>query len=152
MVILSKGCNPYNFEPHNSLKLSFKNIGGLCSNFVECESFLESNSPDILALCETHLDDSSDSGNLSVRGYLFFNSKRCHYSYAWSCSLCERRTWLPFAQDLYLENSADSYLRFELALFYWVCYFFFLYQSSSSLCTVSASSISSNIDHSYADN
>ena len=152
MVILSKGCNPYNFEPHNSLKLSFKNIGGLCSNFVECESFLESNSPDILALCETHLDDSSDSGNLSVRGYLFFNSKRCHYSYAWSCSLCERRTWLPFAQDLYLENSADSYLRFELALFYWVCYFFFLYQSSSSLCTVSASSISSNIDDSYADN
>ena len=50
MAILSKGCKPDKFEPHNSLKASFKNIRGLCSNFIECESFLESNSPDILAL------------------------------------------------------------------------------------------------------
>ena len=28
------------------------NIQGLCSNFPECESYLESNSPDILPLCE----------------------------------------------------------------------------------------------------
>ena len=34
---------------------------------VECGSFLESNSPDILALCKTNLDDSIDSGNFSVR-------------------------------------------------------------------------------------
>ena len=46
------------------------NIRGLRSNFVDCESFLESNSPDILALCETNLDDSIDSGNFSVRVYL----------------------------------------------------------------------------------
>ena len=35
-----------------------------------CESFLESNSPDILALCERNLDGSIDSDNFSVRGYL----------------------------------------------------------------------------------
>ena len=29
-----------------------------------------SNSPNILALCETNLDDSIDCGNFSVRGYL----------------------------------------------------------------------------------
>ena len=34
MAILSKGCKPDKFEPHNSLKLSFTNIWGLCSNFV----------------------------------------------------------------------------------------------------------------------
>ena len=68
MAILSKECKPDNFEPHSSLKLSFTNTRGLRSNFVECESFLESNSPDILALCETNLDDSIDSGNFSVRG------------------------------------------------------------------------------------
>ena len=45
-------------------------IRGLRSNFVDCVSFLESNSPDILALCERNLDDSIDSGNFSVRGYL----------------------------------------------------------------------------------
>ena len=70
MDILSKACKPDNFELHNFLKLSFQNIRGLCSNFVDCESFLESNSPDILALCETNLDDSIDSGNISVVGYL----------------------------------------------------------------------------------
>ena len=68
--MLSKGCKPDNFESHNSPKLSFMNICGLQSNFVECESFLQSNSPDILALCETNLDDSIDSRNFSVTGYL----------------------------------------------------------------------------------
>ena len=58
MVILSKACKLDNFELHYSLKLSFTNIEDLCSNFVGCESFLESNSPDILALCETNLNDS----------------------------------------------------------------------------------------------
>ena len=70
MAILSKACKPDNFESHNSLKLSFTNIRGLRSNFVDCESFLESNSPDILVPCETNLDDSIDSRNFSVRGYL----------------------------------------------------------------------------------
>ena len=70
MVILPKRCKPDNFEPHNSLKLSFTNIQGIRSNFVECESFLESNSPDILALCETNSDDSIDYGIFCVRGYL----------------------------------------------------------------------------------
>ena len=59
-----------NFELHNSLKLCFTNIWGLCSNLVDCESFLESTSPDVVALDETNLDDSIDSGNFFVRGYL----------------------------------------------------------------------------------
>ena len=67
---ISKGCKPDNFESYNSLNLSFTNIWGLHSNFVDCESFLGSNSPDILALWETNLDDSTDSGNFYVRGYL----------------------------------------------------------------------------------
>ena len=70
MAMLSKGCKPGNVEPHNYLKLSFTNIRSLRSNFVECKSFVESKSPDILAPFETNLDDSIDSGNFSVRGYL----------------------------------------------------------------------------------
>ena len=51
---------------------------------------------------------------------------------------------LPFAWDLSLEKSADSYLCFQLALLHSVSYFVFLYQSPSlSLCTV-FDSISSN--------
>ena len=66
MTILSKVCKPDNFESYNSLKLSFTNIWGLRSNFVECESFLESNSPDILTLCDTSLDNSISSDNVVI--------------------------------------------------------------------------------------
>ena len=144
MTILSKACKPDNFKSHNSLKLSFTNIRGLRSNFFDCESFLESNSPDILALCETNLDDSIDSGNFSVRGYLPLIRK---YSSTHMHGLAGYvKEGLPFARDLSLENSADSYLCFRLALLYSVSYFFFLYRSpSSALCTV-FDSISSNID------
>ena len=41
--------------------------------FNDCKSFLESNSPDILALCEINLDDSIDSGNFSVMMVMMMN-------------------------------------------------------------------------------
>ena len=91
MAILSKGYKPDHLELHNSLKLSFTNIRGLLSSFVECESFLESNSPDILAVCEANLDDPIDSWQFLCEGLSSFNPKRLYYSYVWSCSLCERR-------------------------------------------------------------
>ena len=144
MTILSKGCKPDNFEPHNSLKLSFTNIRGLRSNFVECESFLESNSPDILALCETNLDDSIDSGNFSVRGYLpLIQKDSSTHMHGLAVYVKEG---LPFAQDLSLENSADSYLCFWLALLHSVSYFFFFHQSPPLLLCTVFDSISSNID------
>ena len=100
--MLSKGCKPDDFESHNSLKLSFTNIRGLCSNFVDCESFLE------LAPCETNLDDLIDSGNFSVRGYLPLNQKDSP-THMHSLAVYVKED-LPFAQELSLENSADSYL------------------------------------------
>ena len=127
MSILSKSCKPDNFELHNSLKLSFTNIRGLLSNFVDCESFLESNSPAILALCETNLDDSIDSGNFSVRGYLpLIRKDSSTHMHGLTVFMKEG---LSFAWDLSLENSEDSYLCFRLALLHSVSYFFFLYQS-----------------------
>ena len=114
MTILSKACKPDNFELYNSLKLSFMNIRGLRSNFVDCESFLELNSPDILALCETNMDDSIDSGNFSVRRYLpLIRKDSGTHIHGLAVYVKEG---LPFARDLSLENSADSYLCFRLAL------------------------------------
>ena len=144
MAILSKACKPDNFESCNSLKLNFTNIWGLHSNFVDCKSFLESNSSDILAQCETNMDDSIDSDNFYVTGYLPLIQKDSS-TYMHSLAVYVKEG-LPFAQDLSLENSADSYLCFELALFHSVSYFFFLYlPPSSPLCSVFYS-ISSNID------
>ena len=70
MTILSQECKPNNFESQNPLKFSFTNNRGFHSNFVESESLPESNYPDILALCETNLDESVGSGNFSLTGYL----------------------------------------------------------------------------------
>ena len=108
MPILSKACKPDNFELHNSLKLSFMNILDLHSNFLDCDSFLESNSPDILVLCETNLDDSTNSGNFSARGYLpLIRKNSSTHMHGLAVYVKEG---LPFARDLSLENSADSYL------------------------------------------
>ena len=101
MAILSKACKPDNFESHNSLKLSFTNIRGLRSNFVDSESFLESNSPDILALCETNLDGSIDSCNFSVRGHLpLIRKDSSTHVHGLAVYVKEG---LPFARDLSLE-------------------------------------------------
>ena len=99
MTILSKACKTDNFESYNSLKLSFTNIRGLRLNFVDCESFLESNSPDILALCETNLDDSKDS------------SAHMHGLEGKTSFLKEG---LPFEWNLSLENSYLCLCRFLL--------------------------------------
>ena len=102
MARLSKACKPDNFESRNSLKFSFTNIQGLRSNFVDCESFLESNSPDILALCETNLDDSINSGNFFVRDHLLLIQKDSStHMHGLTVYLKEG---LPFAWNLSLEN------------------------------------------------
>ena len=98
-------------------------------------TFLQSNSPNILTLCETNLDDSIDSGNFPVRGYFPLIQKDSSiHMHGLAIYVKEG---LSFAQNISLENSADSYLCFWLALLHSVSYFFFLYQSLSlSLCMV----------------
>ena len=144
MAILSKGCKPDKLEPYNSLKLSFMNIQGLHSNFVECQSFLWSNSLDILALYETNLDDSIDSGNFSARGYLpLIRKGSITHTHGLAVYVKEG---IPFAWDLSLENSADSYLCFCLALLHSVSYFFVVIHSFDSIWSNSSDSnfLSSN--------
>ena len=110
MGMLSKECKPDHFDLHNSLKLNFANILGLCSYFVDYESFFESSSPDMLALCETNLDGSIDPGNFFVRGYLPLIRKDT--STHMQGLTVYVKEGLPFAQELSLENSEDSYLCF----------------------------------------
>ena len=92
------------------MKFFFTNIRGLHSHFVGCESFLESNSLDILALCGTNLDDSIDSSNFSVTGYLPLILKDyVTHKHGLAAYVKER---LLFTQDLSKGNSGDSYLCF----------------------------------------
>ena len=130
VLILSKACEADNFELHNFLRLSFTNIQGLCSNFVDCKFFLESNSPDIL-LCLRQTWMTQLILVIYLERLSSFNPKRFQYSYAWSRSLCEGNA---FAWDLSLENSADSYLHFRLALLHSLSYFFSTINHLLHLC------------------
>ena len=125
MAILSKGCKPDNFETHKSLKLSFMNTQGLHFNFAECESFLESNSTNILALCETNLDDSIDSDNFSMSVYLTLIQKDSIT--IMHSPVIYMKEGLPFAQDLSSENSPDSYLCLQPALLQSASHFLLFY-------------------------
>ena len=113
--------------------------------FKFCECFLESNSPEILALCETSLDESIDSGNFFVRGYLT-SIRKDSSTYMHGLAVAYIKEELPFARKLSLENSADSYLCFRMALLHLVPYFFFLCRSPSLSLGMVFDSILSNID------
>ena len=126
------------------IKISFTNTWRLPSSFVDCKSFLESNFPDIFALCKTNLDDLIESGNFSVRGYLpLIHKDSSIHMHDLAIYVKEG---LPFAQDLSQENSADSYLCFRQPLLHPVHYFFFPYRSTSLPLSTVFDSISSNIN------
>ena len=80
----------------------------------------------IFSMTRTYsLDDSIDSGDFSVRGYLpLIRKDSSTHMHGLTVYVKEG---LPFAQDLSLENSTDTYLRFRLTLLHSVSYFFFLY-------------------------
>ena len=82
--------------------------------FVNYEFLLESKSLDILALCETNLNDSVDFGSFSVRGYLPLIQKDS--TTHMHCLAVDIKEGLSFAMDLSLENSVVSYFCFQLAL------------------------------------
>ena len=56
------------------------------------------------------------------------------------------REGVPFARDVSLANSADSYSFFQMALLRSVSYFLFLYQSPSLSLYIVFNYISSNLD------
>ena len=65
-------------------------------------------------LCEKNLDDSIDCDNFSIRGYppLIQKDSSTHIHGL----IVYVKEGLPFAWELSLENSADSYLCFQLVL------------------------------------
>ena len=110
MAILSKACKPDKFELHNSLKLrEFKAFVRilLIVNLSLNQTLLT------FLLCETNLDDSIDSGNFSVRGYLPLIQK-------------DSGTHM-HGLAIYVKEGLPFAWSFRLAVLHSVSYFFFLY-------------------------
>ena len=130
MAILSKACIPDNFELHNSACLALWILDALVWILLIANLSLNQ-TPLAFLLSETNLDDSIDSHNFSMTGYLPLiwkdSSTHMHGLAVYV------KEWLPSAWDLSLEKSADSYLWFRLVLLHSVSCFFFLYRSLSHL-------------------
>ena len=143
MAIISRFTKPGTPKSHTSLKVSYTNIRGFRSNFLHCESYLETNLPDILALSETNLEDIVDSNSFIVKGYLpLIRKDSSTHMHGLGVFVKEG---LPLAQEISLETLGESYMCFQLALLHSVSYFFFLYRSPSSpSCSLDA--VSTNID------
>ena len=66
------------------------------------------------------MDDSTDSGSVAVRGYLLLIQNSLTHMHGLAVYA---NKGLPFTQELYLQNSADSYLCSPLALLHLVSSF-----------------------------
>ena len=144
MAKKTKLVKPAHSKTHNSLKVSYTNIRGFRSNFLHCESYLQSHLPDILALCETNLDETIDSNSFCVNGYLpLIRKDSSTHMHGLGVFVKEG---LPLAREFSFEATDESYMCFRLALLHSTSYFLFLYRSPSSDSCSILDVVSTNID------
>ena len=132
------------FEPPRALSISFSNVRGLRTNFTECEAYLNTASPDILALCETNLDESISSSSFMVPGYLpLIRLDSTIHMHGLGVFVKDN---LPFARVPLLELEGESFMCFRLSLIHSTSFIFFLYRSPSSTSCSVLEAISNSID------
>ena len=123
IIAISKGCKSYNLNHLILRNLALQIFEVLIQILLNVNLFLSKLSWHSFSVWDK-LEWLNWFGNFSVRGYfpLIQNDSVTHI-HGLTVYLKER---LCFAQDVSLENSTDSYLRFWLALLYLFTYFFFL--------------------------
>ena len=114
MAILSKWCKPDSFKSHKFLKLKLQIL--LNVNVSLNQTLLTF----LLYVRQTWMTQLILA--LSLWGVYLPLTWKDSTTHAWSCSFMKEG--LPFAWDLLLENSADSYSCFWVALPYSVITFF----------------------------
>ena len=109
--------------PH--LKVSFTNIRGLRTNYDQVSHFLQSKSPDLLAVSETRLDSGVSSSDFTPSGYTFHRLDKapCHGLALFA------KTSLPLRRLKDSEDSRHEYLAFIAPLPSTTYLLFFLYRS-----------------------
>lgn len=132
--------------PHNSksFNICYSNVRGLRTNFSYVESFLHLVKPDILALCETNLDDSISNSHFDVPGYLPLIRKDS-VTFMHGLGVLVRDN-LPISREITFEDPDKPFLCFRLSLLQSTSYLYFLYRSPASASCAVFDSISSSID------
>jgi len=143
MEILSKP-KPGSKNPPKPLSLSFTNLRSLRNKFDHIESFLQNSSPDIFAVGETNLNDSIDSSDFLVNGYLPLNRKDST-SHMLGLGVYVQEN-LPISHEKFLESPNHSFMCFRISLLHSTSYLFFLYCSPKSKSCIVIDSVSESID------
>ena len=131
-------------QPH-PINLSYTNVRGLRTNFSSIQSFLHVNSPDLLALCETNLDDSISDREFDVPGYSTLITKHDHLNRHLHGLGVYIKDGLPCARDISHEELNSPYMCFRMALLHSTTYIFFLYRPQTEGSSV-FTSIANQID------
>ena len=125
-----KNCFKKPPPPPTCINLSFTNIRGLRSNFSFVETFLMQKSPDLLAMCETNLNNEISSSDFMVKGYLpIIRKDSTHHMHGLGLYVREN---LPIGREHRFESPVHSFMCFRLALLHSTTFLFFLYRSPSN--------------------
>ena len=128
------------------LDISYSNIRGLRTNFAAVQSFLSTKSPDILALCETELDESISDREFDVPGFSTPATKHDHLNRHMHGLGVYIKDGLPCARDTSHEDLNSPFMCFRMALLHSTTYLFFLYRPQNEGSSV-LNSIAEQIDN-----
>ena len=128
------------------LDISYSNIRGLRTNFAAVQSFLSTKSPDILALCETGLDESISDREFDVPGFSTLVTKHDHLNRHMHGLGVYIKDGLPCARDTSHEDLNSPFMCFRMALLHSTTYLFFLYRPQNEGSSV-LNSIAEQIDN-----
>ena len=118
------------------------NIRGFRSNFTSVQSFVHTNSPDLLALSESRLGSDTSSDSFKLPGYIFH---RLDHPPSHGLGVYIKDT-LPIARERALECNDQDYICFRLSLLHSTTYLYFLHRSPSSSSCAVVDAISDSID------
>ena len=118
------------------LNICFSNVRGLRGNFVDVQTFLSLHSPDILALCETNLNDLIADREFDTQGYCTLVTKHDHLYRNMHGLGVYIKEGLPCARDTSLEVPEIPVMCFRLSLLHSTSYLFFIYRPQNDGCEV----------------
>ena len=138
--------NRANPKTPTPLNICYSNVRGLRTNFPEVQTFLSNKSPDILALCETGLNESIPDCEFDVPGFSRLISKHDHLNRHMHGLGVYIKEGLPCARETSHEEINSPYMCFRMALLHSTSYLFFLYRPQDEGSSV-FTTISNKIDN-----
>ena len=130
--------------------ISYSNIRGLRKNMPDVEAFAMTNSPSVMALCETGLDGSISEQDFTIPGYCPLITKPDHQHRKGHGLGVYIKEGFPCGRDLRYEVTDSPYMCFRVALLHSTAFIFTLYRPHGDGCSV-IDHIADQVDKIFTD-